>query len=109
MRPSSPPCWFRALCRARLLLLRGRKRRDDDVLISGAAAKVPGYRNSHLLLRRVRIVAQEFDQRRENPRSAEAALQPMVLVKGLLQRVQVVRRRRDPLGCQEVVTVGLHG
>ena len=33
----------------------------------------------------------------------------MVLVKGLLQRVQLVRRRRDTFDGQEVVTVGLHG
>src|SRR6266851_7466738 len=39
---------------------RGVERRDDDVLIAGAAAEIARNRNPDLLLGRVRIVAQEL-------------------------------------------------
>src|SRR6516162_4377360 len=83
--------------RAELLELLGRrKRRNDNVLIAGAAAKVAGKGNTHFLLRRVGVVAQEFDEARENAGGAVAALETVILVKGLLQRMQLVGRWRNP-------------
>src|SRR5262249_30483064 len=56
------------------LALRRIERRDHDVLVARAAAEIAGDGDPHLLLRRVRVVAQELDQRGQYARGAEAAL-----------------------------------
>src|SRR5262245_41479430 len=68
------------------------ERGDHDVLVAGAAAQVARDGDPHLLLGRVRIVAQELDQRGQDARRAEAALQAMVLMERLLQRMQLIGR-----------------
>ena len=86
----------------------GIERRGDDPLIAGAAAQIAGDGDPHLLLGGIGIVAQELDQRGEHPRRAEPALQPMMLVKRLLQRVQLLLRGRDALDGQNLVPVCLN-
>ncbi len=88
--------------------LRGIERRDDDVLVAGAAAEIARDRDPYLLLGRVRIVAQEFEQGRQHAWRAEAALQAVVLVESLLQRVQFGGRRGDALDREDLVAVRLH-
>jgi hypothetical protein len=85
--------------------LRRVKRGDDDVLITGAAAQITGNGNSYLLLGRIRIVAQELNERRQNARRAEAALQAVIFMKRLLERMQSVGARRDPFDGHDFVTV----
>src|SRR5258708_35272369 len=58
----------------RLQTLRGIERGRDDALIAGTAAEIARDRDANLLLRRIGIVAQEFDERRQHGRRAEAAL-----------------------------------
>src|SRR5215510_16576675 len=58
----------------------------DNALIAGAAAQVAGDGDAHLLLGRVRIVAQELDERRQHAGRAEAALEAVIVAERLLQR-----------------------
>src|SRR5262245_51337081 len=88
--------------------LRRIERRGDDILIAGATAEIAGNGDAHLLFGRVRIVAQELDERRQNPWRAEAALKPMVFMEGLLQGMQPVGRRRDALHGENIMAVRLH-
>jgi len=96
------------LRRLRAQPLRRIERRGDDILIAGATAQIAGNGNAHLLLGRVRIVAQEFDERRQNARRAEATLKPVVFMEGLLQGMQLVGRGRDALDGENIVAVRLH-
>src|SRR4029453_1821340 len=80
----------------------GVERRDEDVLVAGAAAEIARDRDAHLLLGRVRIVAQELDQGGEDAGRAEAALQAVVLVERLLQRRHLVGGGRDALDGEQV-------
>src|SRR5215468_4630403 len=88
--------------------LRRVERRGHDILIAGATAQIAGNRDPHLLFGRVRIVAQELDERRQNPRRAEAALKAMMLMESLLQGMQLVGRRRDALDGENIMAVRLH-
>src|SRR5216684_268749 len=58
----------------------------DDVLVTSAAAQIPGERLADLALVRIGMVAQERDERHEDARRAEAALQPMGLAERRLER-----------------------
>src|ERR1700722_9504676 len=80
----------------------------DDVLIAGAAAQIAGNTDADVFLGRVGIVAQELDQRGQNARRAEAALQAVMLVECLLQRMQGLRVGCDTLDRHDLVAVGLH-
>src|ERR1700716_4174020 len=91
---------LQALCRV--------ERGVDDALIAGAAAQIARDRDPHLLLGRIGIVAQEFDQRRQHAGRAETALQAVVVAEGLLQRVQLGIAHRDALDRGDLVAVGLH-
>src|SRR5262249_43290781 len=73
-----------------------------------AAAKVAGKGNTHFLFRRVGVVAQEFDEGRENAGGAVAALETVILVKGLLQGMQLVRRWRNTFNRQQLGRARLH-
>src|SRR5262249_48338254 len=88
--------------------LRRVERRGDDILIAGATAQIAGNGDAHLLLGRIRIVAQELDERRQDARRAEAALEAMVFMEGLLQGVQLVGRQRDALDGENIMAVRLH-
>src|SRR5262245_18062448 len=75
--------------------LRRVKRGRYDALIAGAAAEIARDRYAHLLLGRVRIVAQELGQRDQHPGRAEAALQAVIVAECLLQRIELVGPRRE--------------
>src|SRR6516165_7287725 len=83
--------------------LRRIERRGDDILIAGATAQIAGNGDAHFLFGRVRIVAQELDERRQNARRAEATLKPMVFMECLLQGMQLVGRGRDALDGENLV------
>src|SRR5260370_29198842 len=84
------------------------ERRGHDILIAGATAQIAGNRDPHLLFGRIRILAQELDERRQNARRAEAALKAMMLMESLLQGMQFVGRRRDALDGENIMAVALH-
>src|ERR1700719_579364 len=87
----------------------GIKRRDHDVLVAGIAAQVARNGDADFPLGRVRIVAQEFQERGQYARRAEAALHAVILMKGLLQRMQLVGARCDAFDGEKVVAVRLDG
>src|SRR6266853_3192601 len=60
--------------------------RLDDVLVAGAAAEVAGQRPAHVLLGGVGIVVEQRLGGHHHARSAESALQPVLLLEALLQR-----------------------
>src|SRR4029077_5743096 len=64
------------------------QRCDYAVLVRGATAQIAGNADADVVLGRVGIVAQQFDQRGQDARRAEAALQAVMLVERLLQRMQ---------------------
>src|SRR5260221_6358843 len=66
--------------------------RVDDALVARAPAEVSRDRDTNIVLRGVWAIAQELDERGYHSRGAEPALKAMVILKGLLQRMQ--RRRR---------------
>src|SRR5205085_9125897 len=49
----------------------------------------------------------EFDEGGQYSRRAEAALQTVILVERLLQRMEFVGRRRDSLDGEQIVAIGL--
>src|SRR3954469_2541394 len=63
--------------------------RLDDVLVAGAAAQVAGQRPAHFLLRRIRVLLEQSRSGHHHARSAEPALQAVLLLEALLQRVQL--------------------
>src|SRR5581483_6440734 len=67
-----------------------RQRRRHDVLVAGAAAQVARDGLPDLRLRGVRALAEKARERHEEARRAEAALQPVMLVEGLLQGIQAL-------------------
>src|SRR6202051_3384769 len=84
------------------------ERGGDDILIAGAAAQIAGYADADVFFGRVGIVAQKLDQRGQDARRAESALQTVMLVERLLQRVQGAVVNSDALDRQDLVPVGLH-
>ena len=78
--------------------------RVDDRRVAGAAAEVAGQLRAHLLLGRRGILLEEEPRGHQDPRCAEAALKPEVLVEGLLERVELgaVRERLDRLDLRPV-------
>src|SRR5882672_5875299 len=69
----------------RLQALCGIERGRDDALIAGAAAEIARDRDANLLLGRIGIVAQEFDERGQHAGRAEAALQSVIVPERFLQ------------------------
>src|SRR5580700_5294496 len=70
-------------------LLGGPEHRLDDVMVAGAAAEVARQRPPDVLLGRVRVLVQQLPGGHHHARGAEAALQPVLLLEPLLQRVQL--------------------
>ena len=60
----------------------------NDILIARAAAEVPGYCLSHLSFIEGATLAEQRGGRHEKTRSAKAALQSMMLLESLLQRIE---------------------
>ena len=87
----NPLCSHRASPHA----LRRRQRRIDDALVAGAAARDSRTSASRTSLSvGSGLLAQELGQRHQHARRAEAALQAVVVLERLLQRVQLAVRRR---------------
>src|SRR5438094_2860725 len=87
----------------------GQLHRVDDVLVARAAAQVPAQRVADLRIAGGCVVAQERDERHEDARSAEAALQRVRLAESGLQRVELVRAaRREALDGRQLSAVRLH-
>src|SRR5712691_989908 len=63
--------------------------RFDDVLVAGAAAQVAGKRPAHVFLGGVGILREQRLGGHHHARRAEPALQPVLLLEALLQRVQL--------------------
>src|ERR1700682_5236290 len=89
----------------RLQALGGIERGGDDALIAGTAAEIAGDCDANLLFGRIGIVAQEFDQRRQHARRAEAALQPVIVAECFLQRVHLVGRWSDAFDREDLVSI----
>src|SRR6476660_6582857 len=79
-----------------------------DALIPGTAAEIAGDGDTHFLLGRIGIVAQEFGERGEHSRRAEAALQAVIVTECLLQRRQLTLVRGEALDGGDVMAVRLH-
>src|SRR5215207_10610142 len=70
------------------LVLRGPAGRGHDVLVARAAADAAGDRGADLVLGRVRVLVEQRAHGHLHPRRAEAALQRVLLVEALLDRVE---------------------
>ena len=79
----------------------------DDVLVAGTAAEIRRDGLANLRLVRFRILAKKRGDGHQHARRAEAALQPMRISKGSLERVQRPVRRGKTLDCLNLVTVRL--
>ena len=77
-----------------------------DVLVAGAAAQVARERPPDLVLGRVRVLVEEGLGGQHHPGRAEAALEAVLLLEPLLQRVQLARAG-EPLDRRHLVPVGL--
>src|SRR6266571_7328278 len=88
----------------------GKSHSRHDVLVAGAAAQIPGQRLANLALVRIGVLAQERDERHEDARGAEAALQPVSLAERGLERMQrVARAVSEALHGLDLVAVRLDG
>src|SRR5882724_11750536 len=63
--------------------------RLDDVLVAGAAAQVPRQRPPHVLLGGIRVLLEQGRGGHYHARGAEPALQAVLLLEALLERVQL--------------------
>src|SRR3954451_8598048 len=63
--------------------------RGDDVLVARAATDRAGDRGADLMLGRLRVLVEQCACGHEHPRRAEAALQGVLLVEALLDRVEL--------------------
>src|ERR1700682_5517651 len=78
----------------------------DDVLVAGAPAKVALERLTDLLLARRGVLVQEADDRHDHPGRTEAALQSVLLVERLLNRMELTVSG-ETLDRGDLGTVGL--
>src|ERR1017187_7469452 len=80
-------------------LFGGPQHRLHDVLVARAAAEVAGKRPAHVFLGRVGVLVEERLGGHHHPRCAEPALEPVLLLEALLQRVQLA-------GCRQALDGG---
>src|SRR6185437_3923248 len=88
-------------------LFGGPEHRFDDVLVAGAAAQIAGQRPPHVFLGRVRVAVEQVLGGQHHAWRAEAALQPVLLLEPLLDRVQLARARQALHG-RDLAAVDLH-
>ena len=81
--------------------------RLDDVLVAGAAAQIARQAFADLVVGRERIFLDQIGRGHQHARRAEAALQGVMLVERLLQRVQLPMRA-EALDRLDAAAVGLH-
>src|SRR6516162_8131703 len=82
--------------------------RLDDVLVAGAAAQVAGQRPAHVFLGGVGVLVEQRLGGHHHARGAEPALQAVLLLEALLQRVQLAGGGQALDGA-DLVPVGLDG
>src|SRR5579862_6379613 len=99
-RPSARPSG--RLGRARL---GGFEHRVNDLVVAGAAAKIPRQRVANLGLARMRVMVEQRLGRHQEARRADAALQARVLEELLLQRMQL-GALREALDRFDLVALG---
>ena len=80
----------------------------DDILIAGAAAEIAGQRLAHLVFGWRGVFAQEGRHGHQDARRAVAALQAVMLVHRLLERMQLAGTGCEPLDGPEFMAIGLH-
>ena len=91
-------------------LIAGRQpHRVEDLLVARAAAQVAGERLADLGVGRARRARQQVVRGDDQPRRAEAALHGAGLQERLLDRVQLVLGRREPLDGHDLAALGLAG
>src|SRR5947209_1064121 len=83
----------------------------DDALIASAATKIArnGFANGFVAQVWVRVILQEGVDGHQKAWSAEAALQTVIIVKCLLQRVQSAIGTCQSFDGEYFPTIGLHG
>ena len=84
-----------------------RAHRLDDVLVAGAAAEIGREHVEQVLVADVGLALEHAGREHQEARRAEAALQPVMLDEGALQRMQLVALR-EPLDGADRLAVGLH-
>src|SRR5262249_43878799 len=77
-----PQVWFRHL-------LGGILNRADNILIAGAPAEIAGDAPADVLVARTRVLFKQCVGGKQHPRRAESTLQPMLLLKAFLQRMEL--------------------
>ena len=96
------------LCRQRAdLLAAGRHDRFDDIVVAGAAADVAVKVMAYLGLRRFRVFLEQGRRRHHHPRRAKAALQPVVILKRLLDGAERAIGGRLPFDGLDFGAIGL--
>src|SRR3954451_20776247 len=89
LRRPKPTGRSSAIAMSRLLVLSGPADRRDDVLVARAAADAAGDRDADLLLGRVGVLVQQPARGHQHARRAEPALERVLLVEPLLDRVEL--------------------
>ena len=82
--------------------------RVHDVLIARATAQMAGQHVTNLRLVRIRLMRQQLRHRHQDPRRAEAALQAVQFMEGLLDRMQGTVGPRQPFHRADIAPLGLH-
>src|SRR6266478_1772342 len=93
-------------CCLRSHLRSGVEHPADDLVITGAPAKIAGEPVTRLFFGRVQVLVEQRLGRDDEPRRAEAALQRRMFQEFLLHRVQLVALG-DALDGLDLVTFGL--
>src|SRR5262249_55618601 len=109
--PWSPWCRsFRGLLDRRAAKLGGGELNGlDDVLITGAAAEIPGDAETDLVLARIWVLLEQAIGTHDHARRAVAALQPVHFAEAFLQRVQRAVGRGHAFDGEEIAALRLHG
>jgi len=80
----------------------------DDVIVTGAAAQVPGNTPPDLLLGRIGIFFQQFHGPHQHTRGAETAVEPVILFEAFLKGMHFTRRGQ-PFHRGNVFSISLNG
>src|SRR5271156_1937276 len=79
-----------------------------NVLVPGTAAQISGNPPTNLLLTGVRVLAQQGIGRHQHARRAEAALETMLFLESLLQRMELTILHQS-FHREHFAAIGLHG
>src|SRR5271165_895105 len=79
-----------------------------NILVPGTAAQIPGDPPADLFLAGIRVLAQQGIRRHQHARSAEAALQTMLFLESLLQRMELTVLHKA-FHCEQFAAISLYG